>query len=74
MEELLARNDLEVYDLKLDPQELRNLAVDIKKNGELILALNYKANQLIAMEVGVDDGKFLPLRNGKWYFPPSSER
>jgi arylsulfatase A-like enzyme len=74
MEELLAKNDIEVYDLQSDPDELNNLALDLKRNGDLILALNQKANKLIAEEVGVDDGKFLPLRNGKWYFPPSSDR
>ena len=28
----------------------------------------------IADEVGDDDGSFLPIRNGKWFFPPKSER
>ncbi len=40
MEELLAKNDLEVYDLQSDPDEMNNLALDPKKNGDLILALN----------------------------------
>lgn len=59
MEQLLAMNDLELYDLYEDPQETRNLAVDIRKNGELIMALNDKLNRLIRSEVGVDDGSFL---------------
>jgi choline-sulfatase len=29
---------------------------------------------LIAGEVGDDDGSFLPIRDGKWFFPPESER
>lgn len=70
LEELLAKNDLEVYDLRDDPDEVNNLAVDAKKNGELILALNAATNVRIAEEVGVDDGSFLPLRDGKWNFPP----
>lgn len=74
IEELFAKNDIEVYDLKSDPNELNNLALDLKKNGDLILALNQKANQIIAQEVGLDDGKFLPIRDGRWYFPTSSER
>ncbi len=74
IEDLLGKNDLEVYDLHSDPDELNNLSRDLKKNGDLILALNQKANALIALEVGADDGKFLPIREGKWYFAPSTER
>jgi hypothetical protein len=74
MEELLAMNDLEVYDLQADPDEMANLALDPKKNGDLILALNQVTNERIADEVGVDDGSFLPIRNGKWAFPPLNER
>ena len=74
MESLLVNNDLEVYDLKNDPEEIHNLAVDMKKNGDLIFALNQNLNAIIANEVGVDDGAYMPIRNGKWYFPPLSER
>lgn len=74
MEELLAKNDLEVYDLQTDHDEMNNLALDPKKNGELILALNQAMNERIADEVGVDDGSFLPIRDGKWKFPPLNER
>jgi arylsulfatase A-like enzyme len=66
-EALLANNDLEVYDLQEDPQETRNLALDGKAQGELIMALNSKLNTLIDEEVGEDDGKFLPLVDGYWY-------
>jgi arylsulfatase A-like enzyme len=74
MEELLAKNDLEVYDLEADPDEMANLALDAKKNGELILALSQVTNERIADEVGIDDGSFLPIRDGKWSFPPLDER
>jgi arylsulfatase A-like enzyme len=74
MEELLAKNDLEVYDLEADPDEMSNLALDPKKNGELIVALNQVTNERIADEVGTDDGSFLPIRDGKWRFPPLDER
>ena len=74
MEELLAMNDLEIYDLQADPDEMANLALDLKKNGDLILALNQVTNERIADEVGVDDGSFLPIRDGKWKFPPLDER
>jgi arylsulfatase A-like enzyme len=73
-EALMAKNDLELYDLDNDPEEINNLAMDTKKNGDLIMAQNAKLNQRIAEEVGVDDGSFLPLRNGKWYLPPAAER
>ena len=69
MEALLANNDLEIYDLQNDPEEINNLALDVKKNGDLILALNQMTNELIAKEVGVDNGAFMPIRNGRWHFP-----
>lgn len=73
-EELTAQNDLELYDLHSDPDETNNLAMNGKAHGELIMAMNAKLNERIAQEVGVDDGSFLPIRNGKWFFPPASER
>ena len=74
LEELLAMNDVEVYDLHNDSEEIDNLALDPKRNGDLILALNQEANRRIAEEVGEDNGRFLPIRDGKWHFPPASER
>ena len=73
-EELTANNDLELFDLQNDPAEMNNLAMNPKKNAELIMAMNKLTNDLIAQEVGVDDGSFLPIRNGKWYFPKKSQR
>ena len=66
-EALIANNDLEVYDLQQDPQETRNLALDGKAKGELIMALNSTLNARIDEEVGEDDGSFLPLLRGLWY-------
>jgi arylsulfatase A-like enzyme len=74
LEALLAKNDVELYDLQEDPDEMRNLAMDPKKNADLLTALNTLTNDLITAEVGVDDGSFLPIRNGKWFFPPANER
>ncbi len=74
MEALTSNNDLEVYDLHNDPEEINNLALDMKKNGELIFTLNQELNRIIAKEVGVDDGAFMPIRNGKWYFPISGDK
>ncbi|MDP2378600.1 sulfatase-like hydrolase/transferase [Reyranella sp.] len=74
LEELFAMNDVEVYDRRNDPEEVDNLALDPKRNGDLIVALNQETNRRIAEEVGVDDGRFLPIRDGKWHFPPTSDR
>ena len=68
-EALIAQNDLELYDLQMDPEEVHNLAFGPKPNMDLIMAMNNKLNERIAEEVGVDDGGFLPLKDGKWYFP-----
>lgn len=73
-EELIADNDLELYDLQSDPEETDNLAMDPATHRDLIMAMNAKLNGRIAEEVGVDDGSFLPIRNGRWHFPPASER
>lgn len=74
LEELFAKNDVEVYDRRNDPEEVNNLALDPKRNGDLILALSQETNRRIAEEVGEDNGHFLPIRDGKWQFPPASER
>lgn len=66
-ESLVANNDLELYDLQTDPDETYNLAQDGKVNADLIMALNETLNGRIDEEVGVDDGKFLPILNGYWY-------
>lgn len=72
--ELFANNDVEVYDTQADPEEVINLAIHPKKNEALILALNQTLTTRIYEEVGVDDGSFLPIRNGKWVFPPATDR
>ena len=72
--ELFANNDVEVYDTQEDPEEVINLAIHPKKNEALILALNQTLTTRIYEEVGVDDGSFLPIRNGKWVFPPATDR
>ncbi len=73
-EALIADNDLELYDLREDPEEIDNLAADPKVNSDLVMAMNEKLNRRIAEEVGDDDGSFLPLKNGKWRFPSAQER
>jgi arylsulfatase A-like enzyme len=66
-EDLVARNDLEVYDLQEDPVEARNLARDGKAKAELTMSLNETLNGRIDEEVGADDGSFLPILDGYWY-------
>ena len=63
LDELRAKNDLELYDLRADPDEVVNLAYDFDANRDLIAAMNAKLNALIAAEIGVDDGSFLPLKD-----------
>jgi arylsulfatase A-like enzyme len=60
MEEILRDNDIQLFDLKNDPLESHNLALDPKKNKDLILRMNTLLNELIANEVGKNDGSFLP--------------
>ncbi|MCW8329880.1 hypothetical protein MD588_13795 [Photobacterium sp. SDRW27] len=60
LEQLFAHNDVELFDIKNDPLELRNLALDYKKHGELISMMNGKLNLLIEREVGEDHGQMMP--------------
>ena len=64
-EALIAQNDLELYDLQDDPDEMANLAASPKAHSALIMAMNAKLNARLAEEVGDDNGLFLPIRNGK---------
>ena len=73
-EDLFARNDVELYDLETDPDEIDNLALDRARFGDLVLAMNAVLNDRIDEEVGVDDGGFLPIRDGRWFFPEPDQR
>jgi arylsulfatase A-like enzyme len=72
-EDLISHNDLELYELQEDPEEINNLAMG-SANAGLVMTMNEKLNERIAEEVGDDDGSFLPIRDGKWFFPPKSKR
>lgn len=65
LEEILKNNDVQLFDLHADPHELHNLVLEPEKNRETILRMNRLLNDLIASEVGVNDGAFLkPLLEG----------
>jgi len=66
LEGIFELNDVELFDLEADPDEMRNLAVEPKKHGDLLLAMNDKMNALIDAEVGVDGGSFLPGEDADW--------
>ena len=59
-DDIYAKNELELYDLEADPDEIDNLALEGEHNRELIISMNDLLNDLIAYEVGVNDGSFLP--------------
>jgi len=66
--EIYEANDVELYDLKMDPNEMKNLAYNSQKS-DLLISMNNKLNTLIKREVGVDDGSFLPdIKNVNWAF------
>ncbi|MBV8345315.1 MAG: sulfatase-like hydrolase/transferase [Candidatus Eremiobacteraeota bacterium] len=52
LEEVLANNDVQIFDLQEDPEEMHNLALEPEKNRETILRMNALLNDLIAKEVG----------------------
>jgi arylsulfatase A-like enzyme len=59
--ELIARNDLELYDTIKDPFEIDNLANAPDKVKAELVRLNAMTNRLIADEVGIDDGRHMIL-------------
>jgi arylsulfatase len=60
LEEILRNNDVQLFDLKSDPEEMHNLILQPEKNRATILRMNQLLNDLMAKEVGVNDGRFLP--------------
>jgi len=72
IESLFALNDVELFDHENDPHEMNNLALDPKKNADLLMTMNAKLNRLIAEEVGEDVGQMLPGGvDGGWVATPA---
>lgn len=63
---LVGRNDLELYDVSNDPDELNNLAHHPEQNSTMIMAMNAKLNQLVTQEVGIDLGAHMPGDPATW--------
>ncbi|MDQ8038205.1 MAG: sulfatase-like hydrolase/transferase [Pedobacter sp.] len=64
LDELYQWNDVELFDLATDPSEMKNLAAQKGQNAELVMAMNKKLEALIKAEIGVDDGREMPVVEG----------
>lgn len=64
LDELYQWNDVELFDLKSDPKEMNNLAINRQANAETLLAMNAKLEAIIKTEIGVDDGREMPKLEG----------
>lgn len=64
LEDLYRYNDVELFDLDTDPDEMQNLAITQDKNPELVTTMNAKLNALIGEEIGQDNGRELPHLEG----------
>jgi len=53
-------NDVELFDLNSDPDEVVNLAADKTANSELITNMSNKLERVIKAEIGIDDGREMP--------------
>lgn len=67
-DELKARNDLELYDLASDPNELANLAAKPDESRSQLERLSAMTNTLIETEVGRDEGQEYAELDGDYYF------
>ncbi|MBX3022952.1 MAG: sulfatase-like hydrolase/transferase [Bdellovibrionales bacterium] len=58
--ELFSNNDVELFDLMVDPNENTNLALDPNGNRALLEVMSAKLEAAIAAEIGKDDGREMP--------------
>ncbi len=61
LDQIFKYNDVQLFDLSEDPDELHNLALERDKYKDTILRMNALLNELMAREVGKNDGTFLPV-------------
>jgi arylsulfatase len=67
LDDLYQHNDVELFDLQTDPNEMTNLAAKKGDNAELVVASSEKLESLIKHEIGIDDGREMPhFDNIKW--------
>jgi arylsulfatase A-like enzyme len=59
LEDIIKNNDVQLFDLANDPEEMRNLALEPEANRATILRMNELLNDLITKEVGVNDGRLM---------------
>ena len=59
LEEILKQNDVQLFDLQTDLEEMHNLALESEKNRDTIVRMNDLLNELVAKEIGANDGQFL---------------
>ena len=64
LEELYRDNDVELFDLKTDPREMVNLAVNRGTNEALVSTMSEKLERIMAAEFGKDDGREMPPFEG----------
>ena len=60
LEELYKANDVELFDLQKDPEEMTNLGANRDANAQVITTVNAKLNAVMAAEFGPDDGREMP--------------
>jgi len=60
LDSLYRFNDVELFDLQSDPDEMTNLAANKGDNAALVLANSAKLEAVIKTEIGVDDGREMP--------------
>jgi arylsulfatase len=63
LEEIVRNNDVQLFDLESDREEMHNLALQPEKNRATILRMNQLLNDLMAKEVGRQRWPLSPTRH-----------
>lgn len=65
---LYKANDIELFDLQADPEEVVNLAADRERHKDVISTMSMKLEAAIKPEIGMDDGREMPeISKVQWY-------